>query len=585
MTHPGILSIALVYTLGGMLPDMTNARKVVIIGGVAGGMSAATRLRRLDEHARITVLERSGHVSFANCGLPYHVGGVIEDREALLLQTPESLDERFGLDVRVHHEALRIDRDRRVVVARDLATGAEHEHPYDALVLSPGARPVRPPIPGIGRALSLRDIEDTDALVAATEGAWTAVVIGGGFIGVEMAENLVRRGLEVTLVEAMPQVMAPLDPEMATPVHDRLRAHGVALRLGVGVTEIGADTVTLSDGSTAPADLVVAAIGVRPETSLAEAAGLAIGPAGGIAVDASLRTSDPAIWAVGDAVEKRDSLSHEAVLVPLANTANLQGRMVADLICGRPARLRDVSGTAILGVFGLQVAVTGWNEKRLRAAGRPHRVIHVHPSSHAGYYPGAESMALKLLVDPATDAILGAQGTGLDGVDKRIDVIATAMAGGLTASELAGLELAYAPQFGSAKDPVNMLGYLAENLADGLTSTVQWHELADRIADGAVLIDVRTAAEHAEESIPGSLLIELDTLRSRLGEIPEGRPVIVHCGVGLRAHTAARLLAQHGYDVANLDGGHRTWLAGTRATGDGPAQGRELAGSGLRAGR
>jgi NADPH-dependent 2,4-dienoyl-CoA reductase/sulfur reductase-like enzyme/rhodanese-related sulfurtransferase len=568
-------------TLGGMVSNVTRNRKVVIIGGVAGGMSAATRLRRLDEQADITVLERSGHVSFANCGLPYHVGGVIEDRADLLLQTPESLDERFGLDVRVHHEAVRIDRDRRVVVARHLTTGREVEHPYDALVLSPGARPVRPPIPGIERALTLRDIEDTDALVAATSTARTAVVVGGGFIGVEMAENLVRRGLAVTLVEAMPQVMAPLDPEMATPVHDELRAHGVDLRLGVGVAEIGPTDVTLADGSTVPADLVVAAIGVRPETTLAQDAGLEIGPAGGIAVDAELRTSDPRIWAVGDAVEKRDSLSHEPVLVPLANTANLQGRMVADLICGRPVRLRDVSGTAILGVFGLQVAVTGWNEKRLRAASRPHRVIHVHPSSHAGYYPGAASMALKLLVDPDTDAILGAQGVGAEGIDKRIDVIATAMAGGLTASDLAGLELAYAPQFGSAKDPVNMLGYLAENLADGLTRTIQWHELADRMADGAVLIDVRTAAEHAAAPIPGSRLVELDTLRSRLEEIPSG-PVIVHCGVGLRAHTAARLLAQHGRDVVNLDGGHRTWLAGTRATAP-QAPARELAEAGVRA--
>jgi NADPH-dependent 2,4-dienoyl-CoA reductase/sulfur reductase-like enzyme/rhodanese-related sulfurtransferase len=549
----------------------------VIVGGVAGGMSAAARLRRLDENAEITVLERSGHVSFANCGLPYHVGGVIEDREALLLQTPESLHARYRIDVRVHHEAESIDRDRRVVVARDLRTGTRTEHPYDALVLSPGARPVRPPIPGIERALSLRDIEDTDALVAAAGAATTAVVIGGGFIGVEMAENLVRRGLAVTLVEATAQVIAPLDPEMATPVHDRLRAHGVDLRLGLGVAAIGSDMVVLDDGSTVAADLVVAAIGVRPETGLAASAGLEIGPAGGIAVDAGLRTTDPRIWAVGDAVEKRDGLSHQPVLVPLANTANLQGRMVADLITGRPARLRDVGGTAILGVFGLQVAVTGWNEKRLRAAGRPHRVIHVHPSSHAGYYPGAASMALKLLVDPRTDAILGAQGVGADGIDKRIDVIATAMAGGITASELAGLELAYAPQFGSAKDPVNMLGYLAENLADGLVRTVQWHELDERMARGAVLIDVRTAAEHAADAIPGSRLIELDTLRERLDEIPD-RPVVVHCAVGLRAHAAARLLSQHGYDVANLDGGYRTWLAGTRATAP-----RELAGAGLRA--
>jgi NADPH-dependent 2,4-dienoyl-CoA reductase/sulfur reductase-like enzyme/rhodanese-related sulfurtransferase len=542
---------------------MSAGRKVVIVGGVAGGMSAATRLRRLDEHAQITVLERSGHVSFANCGLPYHVGGVITDREALLLQTPASLRDRFGLDVLVLHEAVRIDRERRVVVSRDLTTGTEHEHAYDALVLSPGARPVTPAIPGIDRALTLRDVEDTDLLVAAAGEARTAVVIGGGFIGVELTENLVRRGLRVTLVEALPQVLAPLDPEMILPVHDRLREHGVDLRLGVAVTEIGPTSVRLADGTRAPADLVVAAIGVRPETGLAEAAGLEIGPAGGIAVDASLRTNDPAIWAVGDAAEKRDALSHEPVLVPLANTANLQGRMVADLICGRASRPRDVRGTAILGVFGLQVAVTGWNEKQLREVGRPHRVLHVHPASHAGYYPGARTMALKLLVDPATDLILGAQGVGEDGIDKRIDVISTAMAGRMPASELAGLELAYAPQFGSAKDPVNMLGYLAENLADGLSRSVQWHELEERMQAGAVLLDVRTPVEHQADPIPGSLNIPLDCLRDRLAEIPPG-PVIVHCAVGLRAHTAARLLAQHGFDVANLDGGHRTWRAGTR---------------------
>ena len=538
--------------------------RVIVIGGVAGGMSAATRLRRLDERAEIIVLERSGYVSFANCGLPYHVGGVIERRSALLLQTPESLRARFNLDVRVGHEVVAIDRTRKVVRVRELAAEVETELSYDALVLSPGARPVRPPIPGIERALSLRDIEDTDALVAATGPARTAVVIGGGFIGVEMAENLRHRGLAVGLVEATDQVMAPLDPEMAALVHDRIRERGVDLRLGVSVVAIGPQEVTLADGDRLPADVVVAAIGVRPDVALAQAAGLEIGERGGIWVDEHLRTSDPAIYAVGDAVEKVDALDASPALVPLANTANLQGRRVADIIAGQEVKDRPVLGTAIVGVFGLQVATTGWNEKRLRAAGRPYRAIHTHPASHAGYYPGAAGMSLKLLVDPRTDAILGAQGIGEAGVDKRIDVLATAITGGIAASALAGLELAYAPQFSSAKDPVNMLGYIAENLRLGTSTTIQWHELDEALSSGATLLDVRTAQEHAAGAIPGALLFPVDELRDRLDEIPGG-PLIVHCAVGLRGHTAARLLAQAGREVRNLDGGYRTWAAGTAA--------------------
>ncbi len=533
----------------------------IIVGGVAGGMSAATRLRRLDEDAHITVIERSGHVSFANCGLPYHVGGVIEERSSLLLQTPRSLGRRFGLDVRVRHEALAIDRDRQLLTVRDLETGTESHLHYDALVLSPGARPVRPPIPGIERALSLRDIEDTDALVAASAPARTAVVIGGGFIGVEMAENLVHRGLDVALVEATPQVMAPLDPEMVEPVHEQLRAAGGDLHLDSAVTAIGPEDVTLSTGERLPADLVVAAIGVRPETSLATAAGLRLGPRGGIAIDHRFRTSDHRIYAVGDAVEKRDGLDGSDTLVPLANTANRQGRMVADVIMGRRVSDRPVVGTAIVGVFGLQVAATGWNEKRLQAAGRPYRAIHTHPFSHASYYPGADAMTLKLLVDPRTDAILGAQGVGRSGVDKRIDVIATAMAGGVSASELADLELAYAPQFGSAKDPVNMLGYVADNLHTGVTSTVQWHEVDAAAAAGHVLLDVRTAGEHAQGAIPGSVHVPVDDLRGRLDEIPDG-PVLVYCAAGVRGHAATRVLRQTGREATNLDGGYKTWTAG-----------------------
>ena len=538
--------------------------RTIIIGGVAGGMSAATRLRRLDESAEIIVLERSGYVSFANCGLPYHVGGVIEKRGALLLQNPGSLKRRFGIDVRVRHEVTAIDPAAREVSVTDLRTGAHSTLRYDSLVLSPGGRPVRPPIPGIERALSLRDIEDTDAMVAAVGPADTAVVVGGGFIGVEMAENLVHRGLRVTLVEATDQVMAPLDPELAALVHTRLREHGVTLVLGASVSAIGADTATLSDGSVVQADLVVAAIGVRPETSLALGAGLELGPRGGILVDDQLRTSDPAIYAVGDAVEKRDALDDSQALVPLANTANRQGRVVADIIAGHGGSDRPVLGTAVVGVFGLTVATTGWNEKRLRAAGTPYRAIHTHPANHAGYYPGAETISLKLLFDPVSTMILGAQAVGGAGAEKRIDVIATAMAGGLTAPALADLELAYAPQYSSAKDPVNMLGWVARNMTEGLVNTVQWHEVAGRVAGGATVVDVRTAPEYAAGHIPGSVNVPVDDLRGRLGDLPDGELLVV-CAVGIRGYLAARTLAQQGRSVANVDGGYLTWAASPAA--------------------
>ena len=537
--------------------------KIVIVGGVAGGMSAATRLRRLSEDADITVVERSGYVSFANCGLPYHVGGVIEDRSALLLQTPQSLAARFGIRVLVGHEVTSVDRGGRVVQV----TGPDGEASldYDALVLSPGARPVRPPIPGIERALSLRDIEDTDAMVDAVSGdVGSVVVIGGGFIGIELAENLRHRGLDVTIVEAADQVMAPLDPEMAAFVHQRLRESGEVLHLGAGVSAIGERDVTLADGSTVPADIVVAAIGVRPDSTLATDAGLEVDERGGIVVDEAMRTSDPAIYAVGDAVVKRDAVDGSAVMVPLANTANRQGRMVADVIMGRAAADRPVLGTAIVGVFGLQVATTGWNAKRLAAAGRPFRQIHTHPASHAGYYPGAAGLHLKLLVDPETDAILGAQALGEDGADKRIDVIATAMAGGITASRLADLELAYAPAFGSAKDPVNMLGYVAGNLRDGTVKSLQWDEVADRVSAGDVLLDTRTPEEVAAGAIPGAVNIPVDDLRDRLGELPEGR-VVAYCAVGVRGYLAARILTQSGREAVNLDGGYTTWRAATGA--------------------
>lgn len=543
-----------------------TAQRIIIIGGVAGGMSAATRLRRLLEHAEIVVLERGGHVSFANCGLPYYLGGIIEDREDLLLQTPESLRARFNLDVRVHREVIAIDRAAKSVRVRDVLTGTETVEFYDALVLSPGATPVRPAMPGGERMLTLRDIDDVDAAMAALATApRSALVIGAGFIGLEMVENLVHRGLAVTLVELGEQVLPPLDAEMAAPVADRLRAAGVDVRLGTQVVELLESTAVLSDGSLVPAEFVLGSIGVRPETGLAVAAGIELGPRGGIRVDDRLRTSDPTIYAIGDAVEKTDAISGEQRLVALAGLANRHGRLAADAIAGRPVRVVDALGTAVVGLMGLTIAATGWNERLLRAAGRDIRVIHTHPASHTGYYPGAESMALKLVIDASTDAILGAQGVGGDGVDKRIDVIATAMAGGITASHLADLELGYAPQYSSAKDPVNMLGYVARNLLDGLTPSIQWHELVPALAAGDVLVDVRTADEVADGAIPGSINIPLDELRARVDELPGGR-IIAHCKVGQRGHTAVRVLEQLGRDAVNLDGGYLTWSAGTSST-------------------
>ena len=548
-----------------------TSKRYLIIGGVAGGMSAATRLRRLDEHAQITVLERGGHVSFANCGLPYYLGGVIEERSSLLLQTPASLGSRFGLDVRVRTEAVAIDRDARTVTVRDLATGEESVLEYDALVLSPGSVPIRPPMEGGDRMLTLWNIDDVDAAMARLEvKPRTALVIGAGFIGLEMVENLVHRGLDVTLVELAEQVLPPVDPEMAGPVAQRLIDRGVDVRLGTKVVAIGPDTATLDDGSVVPAEFVLGSVGVRPETSLAAAAGLELGERGGIRVDDALRTSDPHIWAIGDAVEKVDAITGEHRIVALAGLANRHGRLAADAITGRDIRVRDALGTAVVGVMGLTVATTGWNEKLLRSRGRDIRVFHTHPASHTGYYPGAETMSLKLLVDAETDAILGAQGVGGEGVDKRIDVIATAMAGGLTASELAELELAYAPQYSSAKDPVNMLGYVAMNAADGLTPSIQWHEVDATVDAGATVLDIRTPGEIAGGAIPGSLRIPLDELRDRLDELPQGR-LIVHCKVGQRGHTAVRLLAQLGREAVNLDGGYLTWSAGTQARSAVPA--------------
>ena len=534
-------------------------KKILIIGGVAGGMSAATRLRRLDPEASIIVLERSGHVSYANCGLPYFVGGVIEDHDALLLQTPESLHARFRLDVRVNHDVLSVNAEEKYIVVRDMLAGTESQYPYDYLVMSPGALPVVPPLPGIELAYTLRTVEDVDRIaLAVSKKPEKAVVVGGGFIGLETAENLHHKGIQTTIVEAMDQVLAPLDPEMATLVAAELTGHGIELRLGSGIASVDAGGVHLANGAYLPADLVILAIGVKPDTSLAKSAGVTIGERGGIQVDQHNRTSNEWIYAIGDAAEKRDALDGSATLVPLANIANRQGRVIADQIMGRATRVVPTIGTAIVKVFDLAIAVTGWNEKRLRASGREILVLHSHPGSHAGYYPGAKTMALKIIIDPTTGLILGAQGVGKDGVDKRIDVIATAIRAGLEAVELADLELAYAPPFGSAKDPVNMLGYMAENILSGLTSNVQWSDIAALKSKGSYLLDVRSAKEFAEGSIPGAINIPIDDLRERISEIPKEH-VVVLCQVGQRGHTATVLLREQGVDATNLDGGYLTW--------------------------
>ena len=532
---------------------------IVIIGGVAGGMSAATRLRRLDNTAEIVVLEKSGHVSYANCGLPYFVGGVIEEEENLLLQTPESLHDRFRLDVRINSEVISIDRANKNVKVKNLISGTMSDVAYDKLVLSPGASPIIPPLPGIERGLTLRTVEDVERMVIQVAAKPTsAVVIGGGFIGVEIAENLVHRGIKTSVVEASNQVLAPLDPEMASLVATEMTSHGVDLHLGVSASSIGEKTVTLSNGVELDAELVILAIGVRPEIGLALDAGLTIGSRKGIQVDQFNRTNDHDIYAIGDAAEKTDALDGSATLVPLANLANRHGRIVADHINGRVVRPVQTIGTAIVKVFDLTIAATGWNQKRLVAQGRQSMVIHTHPNNHAGYYPDAKQMTLKLIFDPITGEILGAQGVGVDGVDKRIDVIATAIRGGITAPELADLELAYAPPFGSAKDPVNMLGYIAENMISGLLKTAQWNEIETFASQGYQLVDVRSASEYEAGSIPGAVNFPVDQIRDRVGELTN-KNILVNCQVGQRGHTATLLLNELGFNAVNLDGGYLTW--------------------------
>ena len=500
-------------------------------------------------------------MSFANCGLPYHVGGVIPHRSSLVLQTPGALKNRFNIDVFVRTEATAIDRENKTVTVREVETGNERTVSYDALVLSPGSTPVRPPLPGVEKSYVLWNLDDMDTMIGKAETARSAIVVGGGFIGLEVAENLAHKGLKVTIVEALPQLMATMDPEMSWMLVERARINDVDVLLSQKVEEITDQGVNLASGTSLEADMVVMAVGARPNTELAQAAGLDMGPGRGIAVDDEQRTSDPHIWAVGDAAEKKRP--EGTSLVPLAGLANRHGRYAADSIMGIPVRNRPALGTSIVGFFGLAGAATGYTERVLREQGRPMRIIHSHPIDHAGYYPDAAQMAMKLIVDPETDLILGAQVVGDSGVDKRIDVLATAIQTGLTATDLIDLELAYAPQFGSAKDPVNMLGYINDNRAHG-EDTVQWHELDQMMAEGWELIDVRTSFENSRGEIPGSTLMELDHLREHVDEL-RGKKVIVTCRVGQRGHTAASILRQEGVEVRNLDGGYLTWQLGNQA--------------------
>ncbi|CAB4589117.1 MAG: CoA-disulfide reductase [Actinobacteria bacterium] len=541
--------------------------KTIIVGGVAGGMSAATRLRRLDESAEIVVYEQGPYVSFANCGLPYFIGGVITDRSQLLLQTPASLGKRFNLDVRVNSRVVSIDPAAKTVTVRNTETGEETLDTYDSLVLSPGAKPRQLDIPGFDRALTLRNVPDADAIADAVNvrDNQNVVILGAGFIGIEVAENLVHAGHAVTIVQSQGQILPQFDPEMVEVFHKHLSNHGVTIILGSHATAITDAGVKLSTGDTIPADVVVSSVGVVPDHILAVEAGLRIGDAGGIWVDEHQRTSDPDIYAVGDAAEKTSIATGDPSMIWLANLANRHGRLVADVIAGESVTARPSIGTGIIGAFGMAAAVTGVTEAQAKRAKLAHSVIHLHPGSHAGYYPGSETLAIKVVFHPTSGRLLGAQAVGKDGADKRVDVIATAIYAGLTIDDLMNLELAYAPQFGSAKDAINQAGYVGNNVRDGRTPTVQWHEVDERREQGAIILDVRTDAENAAGSIPDALLIPVDELRSRMDEIPTDREVIVHCKVGQRGHTATQILRAHGINALNLDGGYLTWNSGTDA--------------------
>jgi NADPH-dependent 2,4-dienoyl-CoA reductase/sulfur reductase-like enzyme/rhodanese-related sulfurtransferase len=551
--------------------------KVVIVGGVAGGASTATRLRRMDEHAEIVLLERGAYISFANCGLPYYIGGVIPRRGSLLVTTPQALRANFNVDARINSEVLQIDRQAKTVTVHNLAdklhpgTGERYLESYDKLVLSPGASPFIPPVPGadLPGVFSLRNIPDMDRIVAYLDEVRPAraAVVGGGFIGIELAENLHRRGMQVTVVEMMNQVLAPLDFEMAAMVHQHMRFKQVRLALGDGLKAIergrmpGGEnglSVMLQSGRRADAGIVILAIGVRPEYQLARDAGLTIGVRGTIATNEHLQTSDPDIYAIGDAAQVLHLVTGEPTSVPLAGPASKQGRLVADHIAGRAVRYKGVQGTAIVKVFDLSVATTGMNQRQLDGAGIHYQSAIVHVANHAGYYPGASPMAIKMLFGDEGQ-IYGAQIVGLDGVDKRLDVLATALRGGLTVYDLEELELGYAPPYGSTRDPVNIIGFVASNILRGDVDVITWDQVASLDRSQDVLLDVRNPPELEQGYIEGAINIPLPQLRDRVEELPRERRIVVYCQAGQRAYFACRMLNQRGFETVNLSGGYKTY--------------------------
>lgn len=545
------------------------AKRVVVIGGVAGGMSCAARLKRLDDSLDVTVFEKGGDVSFANCGMPYYLGGAIQARGTLLMQTVNGLQNRYGIDVRVRHEVLRIDRAGKSVEVKNLETGHVFTHAYDKLVLSPGAAPIRPPIPGAdsAKAFVLSDLMDMDAIAEAIPGARHACVIGAGFIGLELAENFRARGLEVSLVEMLDHVMPRMDVEMTQPLLQELRLNGVQVYLEETAAAIENGAVQLKSGKKIPSDFACLCVGVRPSSKLAQEAGVDCGPRGHIKVDEHLQTSDPDIYAVGDVVETVDFVTGLPAAIPLAGPANRQGRIAADHLCGRDSAYRGSQGTGIVKVFNLAAAQTGLTEQQLRSSGTDYRRIYVHPMQHPRYYPGAKPVTIKLLFAPE-GRILGAQVVGPEGVESLINVLATAQRAGQTVEDLEHLELAYAPQWGGAKHPINMAGFVACNVLHGDITTVD----ADAVPEGILWLDVREAAEAEAGRIPGSTLLPVDQLRARLDELPKDRELGVYCAVGLRGHIACRFLTQKGFRVRNLNGGFRSWTMHTppKSTVQGP---------------
>ncbi len=537
--------------------------KTIIIGGVAGGATAAARLRRLDEKAEIIILERGEYVSFANCGLPYYIGGVITDREDLTLQTPESFKARFNIDVRVLNEAVKISPDTKTVTVKNLRTSETYEESYDNLILSMGSEPIRPNIEGAdgSNVFTLRNIPDTLKIknYINTAKPRSAVVIGGGYIGVEMAENLAQAGLKVAIVELADHLIAPLDFDMAADVHRYIKSKGIYLHLSNGVKAINGNTVILQNGEIT-ADMIIMSVGVRPETAIAKECGIELNGRGSIVVNNKMQTNIPNIYAVGDAVEVEDFITKKPAFIPLAGPANKQGRIAADNIAGYESVYTGTQGSAVLKLFDMTVATTGLNEKSATAAGIDYDKTYTYSASHATYYPGAAQMSIKALWDKKTLKIIGAQIVGFDGVDKRMDVLATAISFGAKITDLTTLELCYAPPFGSAKDPVNMLGFVAENIVSGKLKQFFWHDVESLPRDGSVfLLDTRTPYEVMYGKIDGFVNIPLDELRERLDEIPKDKPVYVHCHSGLRSYLACRILTGNGYDCYNLAGGWRLY--------------------------